>query len=1131
MILKRLYLLIILLIANPVFSAELESVKIQLKWQHGFQFAGYYAAIEKGFYKEAGLDVSLIEYYPMKNNYYTKVVVKGEAQYGTGGANIILSYLEGKPVVVLSQIFQHSPLILLSLKKSGIETPYNLPGKTISYNTGSVGGVPVRFMLRKTLGKKLDKIKNIPSFYAPENLTAGEVDSIVAYITDEPFTLKEMGYEYNIIKPQNYGIDFYGDNFFTSREELKNHPERVKKMNSATLKGWEYALDNPEEIIDIILKKYNSQNKSKDHLRYEAEMTAKMILKDFIPLGSVEKIRVRNMLQVYKDLGYVDSTETPQNLFYATQPDIVLNQKEAVWLADNCEIDIALPANIPPLTMSDNGRTLKGTIPEILKIVAGKAGMRFTFIPQQDYPNIEKSEKMQVFGMIHDIPANRQKMALTAPYESFSMLVFTSADKLSEISSPKDLKGKKVGVLKNNLLAIKFLKKIGDVEIVYYNTPKEQLEMLQYEKIDAIVGYNSYHYMISNLFLSDIVVAFNAKDDSKIRIGVANGPPELISILNKAISKIPANEVTTIRNKWLTTNENSKKTNGNSPKLRFSAGEQRMLTRMDKITMCIDPNWLPFEKNENGTHIGMTADYVAMLQEIIGVPIEMLPTKTWSESVELGKARKCDIFSLVMPTPERRTYLNFTAPYLSIPLVIATNIDEIFIDKIDTVTDKRIGVPRGYAYAEILREKYPAMNLVNVENVQDGLEKVKSGELFGFVGTLAAIGYNIQEKFIGELKIAGKFDEKWELGIGTRNDMPHLLSIFDKAIAYIPQEKQQEVLNRWISVKYERGVDYSIIWKMSAVMILITTLILYRHRSVSRINSQLIRAQKELRQKSEELQEQQCMVDKHVIISTTDKDGVITSVNEAFCKISGYSEDELIGQKHSMLKSSKMSEVVFKNLWKTIADGKNWQGEIQNKTKTGKEYCVQVNISPILNSEGEITGYRSIQDDITDKKRIEELSITDALTGLYNRMKLDEALNIKLNEFERYSTPFIVILMDIDDFKKVNDTYGHDVGDDVIIQIADILTHNIRITDMVGRWGGEEFVIICSNTSIEGAARLAEKIRSIIENHDMGLPGRKTVSMGITECRPEDTIASIFKRADKNLYTAKKSGKNQFIAG
>jgi diguanylate cyclase (GGDEF)-like protein len=163
---------------------------------------------------------------------------------------------------------------------------------------------------------------------------------------------------------------------------------------------------------------------------------------------------------------------------------------------------------------------------------------------------------------------------------------------------------------------------------------------------------------------------------------------------------------------------------------------------------------------------------------------------------------------------------------------------------------------------------------------------------------------------------------------------------------------------------------------------------------------------------------------------------------------------------------------------------------------------------------------------IEKNKQLETLSISDRLTGLYNRLKLDQVLEEELARNKRGSSGFSVILLDVDHFKSVNDTFGHQVGDQVLIVIAKILKEGIREVDVVGRWGGEEFLIVCSETDQEGARVLAEKMRAAIAACAFPVVGTKTSSFGVAALRAQETVDALIARADSALYRAKDGGRN-----
>jgi len=191
------------------------------------------------------------------------------------------------------------------------------------------------------------------------------------------------------------------------------------------------------------------------------------------------------------------------------------------------------------------------------------------------------------------------------------------------------------------------------------------------------------------------------------------------------------------------------------------------------------------------------------------------------------------------------------------------------------------------------------------------------------------------------------------------------------------------------------------------------------------------------------------------------------------------------------------------------------------KDRTNKLYAAKEE------AEKAVTQLLQTQKELEEKnKKLEKLAVTDQLTHIYNRMMLDEKLLYELHSTHRYNTTFSVVMVDIDYFKQVNDTYGHQVGDDVLISIAQILTTHIRKVDILGRWGGEEFLIICPKTDKEGATRLAEELRSQIELHAFTSTLYKTASFGVSTYQEGDNQSTIISRADKALYLAKERGRN-----
>lgn len=307
--------LLILPSAGGALAAE--RVTIQLKWLHQFQFAGYYAALDQGFYAEEGLEVTLLESDPAMDN--IQRVLDGHAHYGVADDGILLAHHAGKPLRIVAQPFQRSPLVLLTLADAALRTPADLRGKRVMTNPAGANDAPLRAMLLKGLGE-LSAVELVAHSYRNRDLLEGRVDAMLAYLTNEPYWFEERGVAVNVIDPRAYGIDFYGDNLFTTETEIREHPARVAKLVRATLKGWRYALENRAVVVELIQRRYNSQERSRAHLMFEAERVASMINSDSVALGHFDVARYQRIAEEYARLGIVDRFRVDEGYYYRSPP-------------------------------------------------------------------------------------------------------------------------------------------------------------------------------------------------------------------------------------------------------------------------------------------------------------------------------------------------------------------------------------------------------------------------------------------------------------------------------------------------------------------------------------------------------------------------------------------------------------------------------------------------------------------------------------------------------------------------------------------------------------------------------------------------------------------------------------------
>ncbi len=292
--------------------------------------------------------------------------------------------------------------------------------------------------------------------------------------------------------------------------------------------------------------------------------------------------------------------------------------------------------------------------------------------------------------------------------------------------------------------------------------------------------------------------------------------------------------------------------------------------------------------------------------------------------------------------------------------------------------------------------------------------------------------------------------------------------------------------------------------------------------------------EKEFQHKRDEFNK---MIDNHVMVSYTDCNGIITDVSKAFCLICGYDKSELVGKSHNIFRNSK-DKTIYKNLWESISSDNLWKGEFKNRKKDGTTFWIESSIAPYYGFMGEKLGYIMVAKDITDKKTIENLSITDALTNLYNRRFFDEIFQKKLSYAIREKNKFCLIMCDIDNFKNYNDMYGHQMGDNVLIDISkNLKSYFNRAGDFAFRVGGEEFAAILnienSNNIDSFIIKLLENIEDLNIEHKGNPPfGVLTLSCGVivadfAQVSKLFSTDDIYKMVDDELYKAKQNGKNR----
>lgn len=549
------YLILFFLCFIPLYAySSYEKISVQLQWADQFQFAGYYVAKEKGFYRDAGLDVTLHKFDPKK--LAVDEIMSGRSTYGIGRSSLLVERMEGKDIVALAAIFQSSPFILLSQKSADIKTPRDLIGKRVMMTEDFQDTISVRAML-SSHDIRMGQLKFLEHSYNPMDIANGKTDVMACYISNEPFILKEKGIETNAISPEAYGFDFYSDILFTSGSEVRNHPKRVRAFVDATLKGWEYAFAHIPETAQLIRERYNGQNKSLESLIYEGQVLKDLAYRGNQPLGAITEDKFHRISDIYRVMGLPQNDNRLEGFVYddAKNQTVPMSVDERSFLHTNT-IRYTSTFAWPPFNFrSDtNEDQLQGIVADFWKLIVQRTGMQTSFIPSATWaliPDAIKSKTADV-TLGTSISADTESYALfSKPYASFPNVIVTNKT-IDFIPGLNALEGKRVAIGQEYSIVETITAKYPKIDIVSVEDTREALKLLSAGRVDAVIDILPVvAYLINADHHIDLKISGTTEFNFDVRMMIRNDYPHLKSIIDKAIDTITVAERQKILNRYI----------------------------------------------------------------------------------------------------------------------------------------------------------------------------------------------------------------------------------------------------------------------------------------------------------------------------------------------------------------------------------------------------------------------------------------------------------------------------------------------------------------------------------------------------------------------------------------------------
>ncbi len=542
---------VILLVVLTSLLLSAEKVTLQLPWLHQFQFAGYYVAKQKGYYADAGLDVTIHDAHNSQDTF--QAVMKGDAQYGVGRSSLIVNYAAGAPVVLMAAVFQSSPMMLLTRKDARIRTPKDLKGKRVMLTNDTIAGAEMQAMFRSA-GVSPSDLRLQSHSYDPMSLARGETDAMVAYISNEPFILEKAGVETHPIDPKEYGFDYYSDILFTTQEEAHRNPKRAEAFYDASMRGWLWAFENIEETAELIYRHYNPQHKSLEALIYEGRVLKELAFRPDVSFGSIDPVRLEMIAQGYRLMGVVSSIPSFEPLLFKHNT-LYLSEEEKQWLEEHPVIRVGIDHNWPPIESVDEKGRHTGISASYLSLLEKKLGVRFEI----DYSRRLWSDSLRAIGnkeldMLSRAAVTEKRkhnLVYSRSYMKQSIVIVADSD-VGYVNDLGDLEGKRVAVVRSYATEEILRSRYPKIIPVPVDSSLEALKKVASgEAYACIEGLGVVSYLIEQHHFKHLRVVGETPYRYELAFAFREDWRMLASITDKVLSSITPSEYEEIHGRWL----------------------------------------------------------------------------------------------------------------------------------------------------------------------------------------------------------------------------------------------------------------------------------------------------------------------------------------------------------------------------------------------------------------------------------------------------------------------------------------------------------------------------------------------------------------------------------------------------
>jgi PAS domain S-box-containing protein len=537
--------------------------------------------------------------------------------------------------------------------------------------------------------------------------------------------------------------------------------------------------------------------------------------------------------------------------------DIDFTEDEKRWLEQHPVLTVANEDDWPPFDFSVDGEA-EGISMDYIRLVAQKIGIGLEFINGFTWAQLQnkaKKNEIDILTSIVKTPEREKHFSFTKSYLQNPSVIVTLQSNHS-IQKIDDLFDKKVAAIKGYYVEEHLKTNFSRIELIYVDNVLDGLIAVSNGRAEAFIeSVTVINYEINRAMLTNLKIVgdtgFKAIDETNLRLAVSKDRLILRDILQKGLDSISPEEKQIIKVKWAQGGDGPTK----SWKISLTENEQEWLKNHPSIRIGVDPAYPPFDYiGEDRSHQGVASDYVRLISERLGIKINVVPDLSWSQVLMGVQDKSIDMISLLRKTKKREEYVSFTKTFIEYPMVLITQINHPIVSGLTEFRDKTIAVVKGYSVTEQLSVLYPSIKQYEVETPLAALQEVALGNADATVADLGVAGFLMQVHGLANLKVAGPTDlDNPPLGFGVRDDWPELVSILNKALESISPEERVQIIQKWVSLADERRVDYSLVWKITAVLGIIIILGLLWNFQIRRQKRALTRSEQNFREKEAQL--------------------------------------------------------------------------------------------------------------------------------------------------------------------------------------------------------------------------------------------------------------------------------------